>query len=45
MDILKREVDAEPLIGKQPYGLAILLALRQTFVCAAQERPPHQPQE
>lgn len=45
MDILKREVDAEPLIGKQPYGLAILLALRQTFVCPGQERLPHQPQE
>jgi hypothetical protein len=33
MDMLRRAIEEHPEIGSQPFGLAILIALKTTFPC------------
>jgi hypothetical protein len=35
MDIVKREIKTTADLGNQPYGLAILLAMRKSYPCPA----------
>jgi hypothetical protein len=33
LDILRREVKEQPVLGEEPYGLAMIIALRKVFPC------------